>query len=346
MTAVPDARATEIKSSPRQQRTKRYRVHLAIRYRDNGKLIDAFAENVSRGGLFITGAQRLAPGSIVKVEIPMPGAAEYTVRAEVRHILPEEMARRFKRKPGAGVMFQETPAGFDAVLAAYLFRLARREEVAVLVTDDSSEQLLKAAGYLTQRAPKADEVNDAVSASLQPIIGVVVRTAETSAYRDALAKQDAEELVVELENVNELDETLALLDKRLSEEAPLDAATVDPSLGEMEDLPGPSASPGKPASAPREAGPASTSSGSHPRPGPSAPPRPRGASYTFVAILVLLTGGIGFAVAFLMYFDRNPTGYARRSNRGNCIKCKPCPPPAAASPRIKPPMKRVMSPAP
>lgn len=324
-------------TSPRAQRAKRYRVHLEIRYQVDGEYVSGFAENVSRGGLFIVDAQDLARGTLTTVQIALPGGPEYTVSAEVRHILPQKTAKSLNRKAGAGVMFQEKPTGFDASVSNYLFRLARREEVAVMVTDASSELLIRSAGYVTQRAPKADDIGEALRASMQPVIGVVVRSAEAEPYCTALEKQDAQDLVIELEDVAEFDKTLSLLDKRLSEEAPItlnDGDVVD----EMEDLPGPpepsssasSSSPPPPA-APTARGGAAVS---RRRPTSTPSPSPRGPSYSFAVICILLAGAIGFAAAFLMYFDRAPTQYARRASRSTCTKCQPCP---SRAPRRTPP---------
>ena len=112
----------------------RFRVHLSVRYEIAHEFVREYAENLSRDGLFITGAQDLELLQEVAVEIGLPGFQSFRVRAEVAHIFDEEHAAPLGRVAGAGLAITRAPPGFQDALTGYLHRLGKRADATVLTT--------------------------------------------------------------------------------------------------------------------------------------------------------------------------------------------------------------------
>jgi hypothetical protein len=174
-----------------------------------------FAENLSRGGMFIRGARGLARRRDVQVEIDLPGYGRYQVMAEVAHIIGDELAREHGRTAGAGLSIRETPAGFDEALSGYLLRLARRADSIVLAAEEGTARLLHAAGYQVRAMSSADRLEALVEGCELPLVGVVVPDHRMAEFAAAARGSKAAELLVPIEAGRRIDEVLVRLDRRL-----------------------------------------------------------------------------------------------------------------------------------
>ena len=195
----------------------RYRVHISVRYEAATDFVREYAENLSRGGLFIRGARALGRHRDIEVEIELPGYGTYQVRAEVVHMLDAETAAAQGRTAGAGLAIRDAPAGFGEALAGYLVRLERRADSRVLAADDESARLLTAAGYRVDRveSPAALGERMAQAQAEGALVGVVVPSAAADTFRRAARDSQAAALVVPMEGPRQIDDVLLELDRRL-----------------------------------------------------------------------------------------------------------------------------------
>jgi Tfp pilus assembly protein PilZ len=200
---------------PVRRRAARYRVHLSVRYETAADFVREYAENLSKGGLFIRGARGLTRHRDVMVELELPGFGAYQVRAEVVHVITPEMAAEHGRAAGAGLAIRETPEGFEEALTNYLHRLERRADSLVLAAAGPAGRLLVAAGYQVTPVASPDSLGDTLAATSSDarLVGVVVPGAEVDPYRHAAAHNA--ELVVAMDEPRQIDEVLVQLDARL-----------------------------------------------------------------------------------------------------------------------------------
>lgn len=193
----------------------RYRVYLSVRYGDAAEFVRDYAENLSRGGLFIRGARGLARHRDVMVEIDLPGYGTYQVRAEVMHVIGDELASEHGRTAGAGLAIREAPAGFEEALSGYLVRLGRRGDSLVLAADGEAVRLLQAAGYQVETCSSPAEMADRMEKPSAPLVGVVVPDGRIGEFRRAARDSQTAELLVPMEGPRQIDEVLLHLDRRL-----------------------------------------------------------------------------------------------------------------------------------
>jgi hypothetical protein len=208
-------RSSDGGAEPDNRRHQRYAVRLQVRFRSALEFVSEYAENLSAGGLFVRGAHRLEPLSLVEVELALPGYGSQTVRGKVAHIVSPELATRSGRRPGAGLEIIEQPDGFADVLGEYLRRLGRRRDVAVLVEEGRSLELLEAAGYRAAALPVPSELVTAMARSEYPVLAVVVTRAREDQFRPAAEAAGVGDLVHLLDDEEELDELLGQLDRLL-----------------------------------------------------------------------------------------------------------------------------------
>ena len=128
-----------------QRKGQRFAARIKVRFRSVDELVTAYTEDVSRGGLYVTSSQQLAPGTDVQLSLELPdGAAPALVPARVAYALNEEEARAQGRSPGMGMQFlEEHVAPLAERIAAFLSKTIgsgeyeRPEPVRALVVDDS-----------------------------------------------------------------------------------------------------------------------------------------------------------------------------------------------------------------
>ena len=190
-------------------------MHLSVRYSTAREFVREYAENLSQGGLFLTGAHTLAPLQLVAVSMELPGFQKYDILAEVVHIISPDLAAQLGRHPGAGLAIVGSPPGFHHALESYLQRLGRRKDHVVLIADESMGILLGSCGYRVARAPLPGDVARAVVESAQPVVGVLVPTALIADYERALTETATRAVVHGLEAFTSIDEILAQLDEHL-----------------------------------------------------------------------------------------------------------------------------------
>ena len=190
-------------------------MHLSVRYEVASDFVREYAENLSRGGLFIRGARALGRHRDIEVEIELPGYGTYQVRAEVVHVVDAGTAAEQDRTAGAGLAIRDAPAGFAEALAGYLVRLERRGDAVVLAVTDEAERLLAAAGYQVERVDSPSALVDRMEACGAPLIGVVVPEPEVATFRRAARDSQAAALVVAMEGPRQIDDLLLVLDRRL-----------------------------------------------------------------------------------------------------------------------------------
>jgi hypothetical protein len=192
----------------------RFRVFLSVRYEVAADFVREFAENLSRGGLFIRGGRGLARHREVVVELDLPGYGVYQIGAEVAHVISEEMAARHGRTAGAGLAICDRPDGFEQALSGYLDRLSRRADSLVLAAEEEAARLLHAAGYQVRALSSADRLDALVNGCELPLVGVVVPDARLPEFVAAARGTPIAELLVPLE-ARRIDDVLVRLDRRL-----------------------------------------------------------------------------------------------------------------------------------
>jgi len=193
----------------------RYRVFLSVRYEVAADFVREFAENLSRGGMFIRGARGLNRRRDVVVELDLPGYGRFEVQAEVAHVISDEMAREHGRTAGAGLAIRVTPDGFDEALSGYLVRLSRRADSIVLAAEGEAARLLHAAGYQVRSVASPERLGALIDGCELPLIGVVVPGQRMAEFAGAMHGTHAAELLVPMEVEHRIDEVLVCLDRRL-----------------------------------------------------------------------------------------------------------------------------------
>jgi PilZ domain len=198
-----------------KRKAARYRVFLSVRYEVAADFVREFAENLSRGGMFIRGARGLSRRRAVVVEIELPGYGSYEVHAEVAHVISDERAREHGRSAGAGLSIVETPDGFDEALSGYLMRLSRRGDSIVLAAEEEVARLLHAAGYQVRAVSSPERLGALIDGCELPLIGVVVPDVRLAEFTAAAQGTTAAELLVPIEAERRIDDVLVRLDRRL-----------------------------------------------------------------------------------------------------------------------------------
>jgi Tfp pilus assembly protein PilZ len=197
------------------RRDARYRVHLQVRYGVAKDFVVEYAENLSKGGLFIAGAQALAPLQEVTVEIELPGYGRFRVVGEIAHVMDAETAERFGRTAGAGLAITKAPEGFDEALGSYLHRLGSRADHLVLVGDEAYGPPLRDAGYQVEPAPAPEAVAALIARSDIGVIGLVVPRAAVERYAAAAAAAGAGDIVIGVDEPPAMEKVLLRLDAEL-----------------------------------------------------------------------------------------------------------------------------------
>lgn len=95
-------------SEDERRRAYRFAARIKVRFRSIEELVTAYTEDVSRGGLYVTAATQLPPGTQVQLSLELPdGGQPALVPARVAYVLDEESARAQGRNPGMGMQFLE-----------------------------------------------------------------------------------------------------------------------------------------------------------------------------------------------------------------------------------------------
>lgn len=193
----------------------RYRVFLSVRYEVAADFVREFAENLSRGGMFIRGARGLARRRDVVVELDLPGYGVFEVMAEVAHVVSDQMAAEHGRTAGAGLAIRESPDGFDQALSGYLTRLSRRADSIVLCAESEAARLLHAAGYQVRSVASPERLGALVEGCELSLVGVVVPDGRMAEFTEAARGTHAADLLVPMQAERRIDEVLVRLDRRL-----------------------------------------------------------------------------------------------------------------------------------
>lgn len=194
---------------------ERFRVFLSVSFGTAEDFVREYAENLSKGGLFIRGAHEVELLSDYSIHIALPGFEPFQIRAQAVHILDPATAELAGRKPGAGFSITEAPADFHDALSAYLQRLGRRRDAVVLVDEPIGQALVEAAGYQVRPLPPAGELVAEVARSDVPVLGVIVSRGRAAGYREAAAAAGEDDLVFECDSYEDLEAVLVELDDRL-----------------------------------------------------------------------------------------------------------------------------------
>jgi hypothetical protein len=197
-----------------QRRHPRYGVRLSVRYTNAAEFVNDYVENLSAGGLYINGANRLPLHSETDIFIELPGQGTWTVRAKSTFIIDDDAATKSGRKPGAGFEIVGKPPGFDDALLGYLLRLGRRREHAVMAGEVAGIQLIKDAGYRVIPLESEDEVAIALADDDAKIVGIVLPSSQVQAYRDRLGEK-GKALVFPAASDDDIVDILARIDSLL-----------------------------------------------------------------------------------------------------------------------------------
>lgn len=107
----------------------RYPVRFKIRFSDPLEFLTQFADNISRGGLFIDTLDPPELERSVALVLQLPdGGSPISAAALVVHRMTMEEAARDGQTPGCGVQFLDTSDGFHERIDAYLEKLANTPE--------------------------------------------------------------------------------------------------------------------------------------------------------------------------------------------------------------------------
>lgn len=198
-----------------ERRDPRYRVHLEVRYGRAVDFVQEYAENLSKGGLFIRGAQDHAPGQEVTVEIEIPGYGTFKIVAEVAHVLSAETAQALGRRPGAGLAVRRAPKHYRKALREYLLLLGQRRDCVVYAEDPDVLQALEEAGYHAMPMPDLPELAAVLGATQAPVLGVILSPASEDRYAPALFAANLADRMHQVSFLDELDDLLPTLDGRI-----------------------------------------------------------------------------------------------------------------------------------
>jgi hypothetical protein len=197
-----------------QRRHPRYGVHLAVRYSNAEQFVNDYVENLSLGGLFIAGADKLPLFTETPVSVELPGQGEWTVRAKSVFVIDPAAAERMGRGSGAGFEILDKPPGFDDALLGYLLRLGRRREHAVMVGEIPGRDLITDAGYRVIPLESEDEVALALANDDAKVIAIVLQPSLVTPYRARLGDK-GKELVFPASAVADVHDILARIDSLL-----------------------------------------------------------------------------------------------------------------------------------
>lgn len=198
-----------------QRRHPRYGVHLAVKYANAEEFVTDYVENLSAGGLYIAGAQKLALHAETDVAIELPGQGAWTVRAKVAFLIDEQAARLAGREPGAGMEITTKPPGFDDALLGYLLRLGRRRDHAVMIDDGTvGASLFTDAGYRVEPLASEDEVAISLVDATAAIIAIVLPPSLVTTYRDRLG-ESGKSIVFSATTIDDVHDILARIDSLL-----------------------------------------------------------------------------------------------------------------------------------
>ena len=194
------------------RRHPRHTARLAVRYSNAAEFVLQYTENLSLGGLFIAGARDLELHSEISVDIELPGHGTFRVRAKLVFILDEATAAASGRTAGAGMEITHKPPGFEDALFAYLLRLGRRRDFAVMVGDVPGASRIKETGYHVLALEGISSFVSKLINAPVPILAVIVPPATYPAY-EALARScGSGEIVHSAGSVQEFKEIMARLD--------------------------------------------------------------------------------------------------------------------------------------
>ena len=186
-----------------------------MRYTNAAEFVLEYTENLSLGGLFIAGARDLTLHNEIAVDIELPGQGTFRVRAKLVFVLDEATAAASGRAAGSGMEITHKPPGFEDALFAYLVRLGRRRDVAVMVGDVAGANHVTDAGYNVVPLEGISTFVSRLINATTPIVAVVVPPAAYPAY-EALARScGSGEIVHVAESPQDVKEILARVDRLL-----------------------------------------------------------------------------------------------------------------------------------
>jgi hypothetical protein len=196
------------------RRHPRYGVHLSVRYANAEQFVTDYVENLSTGGLFIAGANRLPLFAETDVDIELPGQGSWKVRAKSVFIIDEAAAKRSGRREGAGMEIIDKPAGFDDALLGYLLRLGQRRDHSIMVGEVPGVRLFADAGYRVIPLEPPEKAATLADDTLVKLLAVVVPPDTVAAYRQALGDR-GQDLVYGITSDEQIQDVLARVDSLL-----------------------------------------------------------------------------------------------------------------------------------
>jgi hypothetical protein len=196
-----------------QRRHPRFGVHLAVRYANAEQFVTDYVENLSAGGLFITGAQLLPLFTETEVQVELPGQGSWTVKAKVVFAIDDQAAIVTGRRPGAGLEITGKPPGFDDALLGYLLRLGQRRDHSVMVGDVPGIRRISEAGYRVIPIEPPEDAVRLVHDALVRLLAVLLPANQVRDYQDIFGAEEARIMAVHDER--DMSDLLARLDSLL-----------------------------------------------------------------------------------------------------------------------------------
>lgn len=190
-------------------------MHLEVRYETAREFVREYAENLSRGGLFIRGGDSLEVGDEVEVTVELPGYGRHDLVVVVAHSIDAGEARAHARHSGVGAEITAAPDGFGDALTAYLDRLQQRADAMVFADDEGFGLLIAAAGYQVKPAPQSADFAGAAGDCAVPVIGVVVAGARRDEFSEATRAAGLGDIAISMDAADDVDRVLVALDRGL-----------------------------------------------------------------------------------------------------------------------------------
>jgi hypothetical protein len=196
---------------PDQRRHARHSVRLSVRYANAEQFVTDYVENLSVGGLFLTGAHTLPLFTETDVQIELPGQGNWTVRAKSVFIIDVSAAKASGRTAGAGMSILDKPPGFDDALLGYLLRLGQRRDHSIMTGAVPGIRLIEDAGYRVIGLEPPQIAAALADDPLVKLVGVLVGPELVAEYRAGLGSR-GNDLVYAVTSETEIADFLARID--------------------------------------------------------------------------------------------------------------------------------------
>lgn len=115
MTQPPDNRP----SADTRKHLRAPMIVYRLRFDDGQRTFFGYSKNISRSGMFIATVNPREPGSLFKVEIPLPPPLNRTVTCTCEVVWTRQYSPRSPLEPGMGMKFNDLPEEVAAAIDSW-----------------------------------------------------------------------------------------------------------------------------------------------------------------------------------------------------------------------------------